>query len=111
MDQLYRCTALACEGGRAIVAIHSYDISRRTPCGFWIKLLSREIWVKASGKKRFAHPTKEEAIESFKARKHRQIKILQAQMEHAWACLDIDSKDYIDFSKPAKPGELGTLCL
>jgi len=33
--------------------------------------------------KRFACPTKEEALKSFKARKRRQISILEAQAKHA----------------------------
>lgn len=48
----------------------------------------RKRWISKTSRKRFAYPTKEEAIESFTARKRRQVAILTGQLERAkiaWA--------------------------
>jgi len=80
-----------------------YDILKETPMGYWINKWSgsywREItkedmkWVSKDGKKRFAYPTKEEAIQSFIFRKKRQIKILSYQLSKAKNHLHIAEKE------------------
>jgi hypothetical protein len=44
-------------------------------------------WVSKVAKKRYAYPLKSEALTNFKARKRRQIEILQAQLNQARTAL------------------------
>jgi hypothetical protein len=81
---------------RVGVSIHSFEIEKETPCGYWIG--SR--WVSKTSKKRFAHPTKAEAIISFRKRKERQISILTAQLRQAHEALEISEKDFLDCTFP-----------
>jgi hypothetical protein len=61
-----------------------------TPKGFWLDLgYGDKKWVSNSAKKRWACPTKREAMESFKARKNRQIYILEAQLKRSKAAYQI----------------------
>jgi hypothetical protein len=70
--------------GRLVVELSKYPIARRTPKGCWIYRLSlNEKFVLLTGRKRFACETQEEAMDSFVARKCRQIKILKAQLKRA----------------------------
>lgn len=59
---------------------YDFNILRFTKCGCWIE---GEKFVLLSGKKRYAYPTKEEALESFKRRKAMQIKILTRLLAQA----------------------------
>lgn len=59
-----------------------YELIRETPKGYWINAYG-EKWISKTAKKRFAYPTEEEALESFKARKKRQIEILEYQLRNA----------------------------
>lgn len=66
-----------------------FDLVKETPCGYWIKQSSwlfydlPNKWVSKTGRKRYAYPTKEEALKSFFFKKKRQIKILQTQLDFA----------------------------
>jgi hypothetical protein len=74
-------------GGPTRTNLSKYKVLRRTPKGAWIEdlggLFSDRRFVLLSARKRFAAPTVEEAIESYKARKARQIKILNGQIRRA----------------------------
>lgn len=59
------------------VRLSKFRVERETPCGVWLDI---GRFVKTSGRKRFAWPTEAEAMESFKARKQRQLRILNAQV-------------------------------
>ena len=60
-----------------------YLIIRETKCGWWVKTYdeqfvngkwtAKEKWVSKTGKKRYAYPTKKEAMVNYKARKRSQI--------------------------------------
>lgn len=69
--------------GRLVLSIYRYRVVRHTPKGVWLDVAVGERWVRKEGHKRFACPTAIEAIESFRARKNRQIKILHAQLRDA----------------------------
>lgn len=56
-----------------------YPVKRRTPKGAWIS----DRFIRLTAFKRYACNTETEAIESFIARKKRQIKILTAQLKNA----------------------------
>lgn len=90
--------------------LKEFRIVRKTPKGFWIwigwgryenyldseyingsdakqyaaeQLKAGLKWVSNDGRKRFAYPTKAEAMVNFKKRKERQIKILKSQLSRA----------------------------
>jgi hypothetical protein len=72
---------------------------RETPCGYWISpnrhyneqdedkwfmaFTDRKRWVSKTSIKRYAYPTKQEAMANFKARKRRQIDILEYRLNRA----------------------------
>lgn len=66
------------------------NLHKETPKGYWVgygfhcpeNLRSNSRWVSKTGKKRYAYPTKEEALQSFMIRKEIQMKILEYQ---AWS--------------------------
>ena len=64
---------------RPKLELHWYMVKKRTPCGAWVD--SR--FVNLNCTKRYAVPTEAEALESFKARKKRQIKILSSRLSEA----------------------------
>jgi hypothetical protein len=66
------------------VNLHKYQIIKETPKGVWIKRnYIKDKFILLTAKKKFACRTKEEALESFIARKNRQIEILSGQLEIA----------------------------
>jgi len=72
------------------VILKVFKVIKETPCGYWIKLFYRgndKKWVSKTTKKRYAYPTKQEALTSFKARKRRQIEILNSQLIRAKSAL------------------------
>jgi hypothetical protein len=74
------------------VKVHTrkFKVIKETPCGYWIKLFysgDDKKWVSKVARKRYAYPYKHEALTSFKARKKRQIEILQAQLSQARTAL------------------------
>jgi hypothetical protein len=67
-----------------------FEVIKETPCGYWIRLYESfddKKWVSKVAKKRFAYPSRSEALTNFKARKRRQMEILQAQLNQATAAL------------------------
>ncbi len=76
------------DGPRVILA--EFNLIKETPCGWWIQrmdqwnyLTENKRWVSKTTRKRYAYPTKEEALVNFKARKRRQIAILEYQLDRA----------------------------
>ena len=60
-----------------------YEVERRTPKGVWLKGLLFRRWVPLVARRRFAHPTKQQALESFCARRAAQQRILHKQLKRA----------------------------
>jgi hypothetical protein len=65
-----------------------YVLVKETPKGYWIKPTwdineDHKKWVSKTSKRRYAYPTKEEAMINFRARKKRQIQILTAKIQNA----------------------------
>ena len=100
--KFYRYVEVNYESGPSLF-INDYELLRETPKGYWIidtiweHHESVEIykkWVSKTARKRFAYPTKKEALENFKARKQRQIHILTYQLSDAKKALMLaEAKD------------------
>ena len=67
--------------------LRTYDLFKETPKGYWIgygslgySRYSWKKWVSKTTKKRFAYPTKEEALINFIKRTERRIGILDSQL-------------------------------
>ena len=77
--------------GGVVLYVSRFRKIKDTPKGVWLEYYDRQRFVLLTARKKFAHPTIEEAKESFRARKHRQISILRGQLrrvEKALAELD-----------------------
>jgi len=70
------------------VSLTTYDLIKETPKGHWIgfggpdwldSTLNWKRWVSKTSRKRFAHPTKEQALISFIKRQEAKIRILKNQ--------------------------------
>lgn len=62
----------------------TYDLLKETEKGYWIgykDLQCFKKWIPKKSKKRYAYPTKEEAITNFISRTKKRIKILEWQLE------------------------------
>ena len=67
-----------------------YKVVKHTPKGVWLTAgMGSGIWVSKTARKRFAYPTREEALESLIARRERQVKILNAQLYNAHTALNV----------------------
>jgi len=84
------------------IYLNDYEMLRETACGYWINTSgygkSYETWVSKTSKKRFAYPTKHEAMINFKHRKQRQIKLLEVNLSRAKAALDLCLKE-LDYNR------------
>lgn len=65
-----------------------FKMVKETPRGYWIRQCFGEYicgdmkrWIRKESHKKYACPTKEQALKSFKARKHRQHSILRHRLE------------------------------
>lgn len=98
-DTYRQCTSTdesmeRCLASKAVVYCSEFEVIKETPKGYWIntgfnQLLSPNKWVSKTSRKRFAHLSKDNAWESFIARKKRQVQILQAQLANAQECLTL----------------------
>ena len=67
------------------VLLYEFNVRKETPKGYWIRIpySFKDKWTSNYTRKRFAYPTKEEALVSFIARKRRHTAILRYQLEEA----------------------------
>lgn len=73
-----------------------FKVISETPCGYWINLFESfddKKWVSKTAKKRYAYPTIEEARISFKARKLRQLQILETQISQVKQAIALIPKE------------------
>jgi len=70
------------------IELRTYELIKETPKGYWIG--SRgwkggnwwfEKWIPKESRKRFAYPTKEEALRNYIKRTEKRIKILKSQLQ------------------------------
>lgn len=83
----YRYQESMFTSGSVGLVLHEYLVVSRTRRGTWIDVWGRKKFLLDGARKRYACPTKEEALESYRARKKKQIAILERQLEKARAAL------------------------
>jgi hypothetical protein len=74
--------------------LREFNLHKETPKGYWISyggltLSSPSRWISKTSKKRYAYPTKEEALNNFIKRKEYQIKLLEYQLSSAKIALSL----------------------
>lgn len=63
------------------IVLKTHQILKETPKGYWIRdRVYWKRWVSKDGRKRYAYPTKAEALNNFKLRKEKQQGILKARL-------------------------------
>lgn len=90
----YRYSDSRFKYGEYTIVLEQFILIKETPQGYWITdewdhTHEFKRWVSKHGRKRYAYPSKKEALESFLARKKRQIEILKAQLHGAEVALEI----------------------
>jgi len=75
---------------RPKMVLHTYNLHKETLKGYWIGYghpnngyQSHSKWVSKTAKKRYAYPTKEEAMINYIKRTERRIGILKAQLQNS----------------------------
>jgi len=70
------------------IELRTFNLHKETPKGYWIGyghpdngLQSHSQWVSKTAKKRYAYPTKEEAMNNYIKRTEKRIKILKSQLD------------------------------
>jgi len=69
-----------------------FETVKETKCGFWIEIYKKRKFILKGDGKRFAHETKEMALNSFICRKKRQILINKSMIARAKHSLSIANK-------------------
>lgn len=77
-----------------------YNIISETKCGYWIDVDHRPKWIGKNSYKGFARTDEEAALISFIARKNKQIRILENQMEDTETALRKAKSILLKTSKP-----------
>ena len=65
------------------LVLSEYNLYKETPKGYWIGYRYSKRWISKTGKKRYAYPTKKEALINYIKRTERRKEILENQ---AFAC-------------------------
>lgn len=90
---LYRYEDVATTSG-VRVYLRRYVTHKETRCYWYVWTNIKERMVKKDARKKFAHPTVEEAAVSFKARKQRQFTIHKARMQQVLAAMHAELPDH-----------------
>lgn len=72
--------------------LNEFTLLRETPKGYWISRNGLEYnrrWIPKESKKRFAYPTKEEAMINFMKRTERHIDLLRWRLKYAKDALNL----------------------
>lgn len=73
------------------LSLYTYNLHKETPKGYWIGyghpdngyVKGDSFWVSKTAKKRYAYPSKEEALTNYIKRTERRVKILRGQISNA----------------------------
>lgn len=81
-------------GSELEVSLQAYLVLQYTPQGVWLHShgFDNRRWCKLKAHKRFACPTVEEAFESFKARKEKQIRIYTQKVSRSKQAIRLAAK-------------------
>lgn len=85
-NELYRYEYGYYSQWSAKISLHTFKIVKETPKGFWFYEYGSYgtlKWTSKTTNKRYAYEDKKLALRSFLARKTRQVKILDAQLDKA----------------------------
>ena len=74
------------------ICVYELTVSKETPEGYWIH--DGEKWVSKTATRRYAYPTRKEAIHSFLHRKRRQVQITKASLKKAEEFYDLAHAEY-----------------
>jgi len=97
---MYRYSSTEDFNGKIYLHCESFPVKRRTEKGVWIDIGFREKFILSRAKKKWAYPTKEEALHNFIMRKVREVEIIYWRRCHArrayFEALEIvkNKKDY-----------------
>lgn len=82
-----------------------YKVVKVTPKGVWLSFGfgGKDRFVLLGARKRFAHPTKEAALESLVARKERQTRILKKQLDQVQTALFIAQSQLAKLKPKSEP--------
>lgn len=69
--------------------LSQYRVIKRTPKGAWINNYGEKKFVLLTARKRYACPTKEEALECFIFRKKRQLSILSSKVRQVEQAIEL----------------------
>ena len=77
------------------IELREFNVHKETPKGYWIGygtpdgFMGKSRWIsKISGRKRYAYPTKEEAMVNYVKRTEKHIYLLRSQLETAEIALE-----------------------
>ena len=76
--------------------LNEYDVSCETPKGFWISYFSggsKDKWISKSARKRFAYPTKNEALDAYIKRKTSYVRHSERKLAEAKEDLKIGENE------------------
>ena len=90
---LYRFHETRWSDSRLMLIKDEFPVIKETNCGAWVDIYGRKRFVNLQAKKKYACLTVEEALESYHARKKRQIRILKAQLAQAEAALKLSPEN------------------
>jgi len=78
------------------IVLDTYNLVKETPKGYWIayggvtgNLTGEKRWISKTSRKRYAYPSKEEAMVNFIKRTESRINILQKQVDFCKSALSI----------------------
>lgn len=89
VEFLYRFHEVRWSENRLMLVQDTFRIVKRTEHGAWIDNYGNKRFVNLESKKRYACPTVQEALDSYHARKRRQVGILRHQLKQAEAALTL----------------------
>jgi hypothetical protein len=80
---MFRLQAVNYVSARRELCFLELPVVKATPKGHWLDYYGSRKFILSAARKKWAYPTKQEALASFIIRKKRQIEILKMQVEDA----------------------------
>lgn len=71
------------------IELREFVTQKETPGGYWIDIIyGKPRWVSRTGRKRYAYPTKEEAMVNYVKRTEKHVSMLRSRLETAEIALE-----------------------